>query len=140
MGKGQVQYGCTLTCAQYAAISLYLYAVSFRPVFSASNPTTREGEQLVVRLSAPILIQSSAPTFTGRIEVDITAEDLPANDPHLWATLGKPSISFCKIIVKHLVCQRNSECNHSSIPINGGTVVQTLIGYSVSNVTSGHQL
>ena len=43
----------------------------------------------MVSLSAPILTQSFAPNFSGRIEVDITAEDLPAGDPHLRATNGQ---------------------------------------------------
>ena len=42
----------------------------------------------MVRLSAPILTRSFAPAFTGRIEVDITAEDLPAGDTRLKATFG----------------------------------------------------
>ena len=58
------------------------------PIFFVNEPTTREGEQLVVRLSAPILTQSFVPPFNGRIEVNITAEDLPAGDTHLRATLG----------------------------------------------------
>ena len=45
----------------------------------------------MVSLSAPILTQSFAPTFTGRIEVDITAEDLPADDDRQQATFGKYS-------------------------------------------------
>ena len=43
----------------------------------------------MVRLSAPILTQSFAPDFTGRIVVDIRVEDLPAGDPRQQATLGK---------------------------------------------------
>ena len=70
-----------------------LHLLSFKhavgPIFSISDPTTREGEQLVVRLSAPILTRSFALAFTGKIEVDITAEDLPAEDTRLRATLGK---------------------------------------------------
>ena len=42
----------------------------------------------MVRLSAPILTWSFAPAFSGRIEVDIIAEDLPAGDPRQQATLG----------------------------------------------------
>ena len=78
-------------------IFLYLHSslppppnkITVGPIFSISDPTIREGEQLVVRLSAPILTRSFAPLFTGRIEVDITAEDLPAGDSRLRATLGK---------------------------------------------------
>ena len=50
----------------------------------------------MVRLSAPILTQSSVPAFTGRIEVDITAEDLPAGDTRLRATLGKHCLILCE--------------------------------------------
>ena len=63
-------------------------------MFSITGPTIREGEQLVVRLSAPILTQSFAPAFTGRIEVDITAEDLPAGDTRLRATLDKHCLTY----------------------------------------------
>ena len=42
----------------------------------------------MVHLSAPILTQSFAPTFTGRIEVDIITEDLPAGDSRQQATFG----------------------------------------------------
>ena len=43
----------------------------------------------MVHLSAPILTRSFVPAFTGSIEVDITVEDLPADDPRLRATFGK---------------------------------------------------
>ena len=48
----------------------------------------------MVRLSAPILTRPQIPAFTGSIEVDITAEDLP------W-----PSAEFgkCHPSVVHLV-------------------------------------
>ena len=82
---------------QSIAISLSYNAVSFGPVFSVSSPITREGDQLLVHLSAPILTQSFVPAFNGRIEVDITAEDLPAGDPNLWATFGEYSHNFCEI-------------------------------------------
>ena len=60
------------------------------PDFSISTTAISETEpQLVVRLSAPILTRSFVPAFTGRIEVDITAEDLPAGDTRLRATYGK---------------------------------------------------
>ena len=74
--------------------SLLLSTVIVCPMFSISNPTAREGAQLVVRLSAPILTQSFVPTFTGEIEVDITAEDLPAEDTRLRATLGKHCLTY----------------------------------------------
>ena len=35
----------------------------------------------MVRLSAPILTRPQISAFTGSIEVDITAEDLPSGDP-----------------------------------------------------------
>ena len=64
-------------------------------MFSISDPTAREGSQLVVRLSAPLLAGSFAPAFTGSIDVDITAEDLPAEDTRLRATLGKHHLTYC---------------------------------------------
>ena len=63
-------------------------------MFSISDPTVREGAQLVVRLSAPILTRSFAPAFTGRIEAYITAEDLPAGDTRPRATLGKHGLTY----------------------------------------------
>ena len=54
----------------------------------------------MVRLSAPILSQSFAPSFTGRIEVDITTEDLPAGGGQQQAILGKPSLNVC--IIGHI--------------------------------------
>ena len=43
----------------------------------------------MVRLSAPILTRPQTPAFTGSIEVDITAEDLPSGDPRQNALFGK---------------------------------------------------
>ena len=48
--------------------------------FHLSKYQTTEGETLVVRLSAPILTRPQIPPFTGSIEVDITAEDLPGGN------------------------------------------------------------
>ena len=50
----------------------------------------------MVRLSAPILTRSFAPAFTGRIEAYITAEDLPAGDTRLRATLGNYCLILCR--------------------------------------------
>ena len=47
--------------------------------FYLSRYDGAEGEQAVVHMSAPILTHIS--TFTGNIEVCITAEDLPNDDP-----------------------------------------------------------
>ena len=43
----------------------------------------------MVRLSARILTRPLIPAFTGRIEVDITAEDLPSGDYRQNAEFGK---------------------------------------------------
>ena len=43
----------------------------------------------MVRLSARILTSPQVPPFTGSIEVDITAEDLPSGDPRQSALFGK---------------------------------------------------
>ena len=43
----------------------------------------------MVRLSAPILTGHQIPAFTGSIEVNITAEDLPSGDPRHNALFGK---------------------------------------------------
>ena len=49
----------------------------------------------MVRLSAPILSSPPVPPFSGRIEVDITAEDLPGGN----AELGKFLCCVCTIIM-----------------------------------------
>ena len=43
----------------------------------------------MVRLSAPILTRRHTPAFTGSIEVDVTAEDLPTSDIRQTAEFGK---------------------------------------------------
>ena len=52
----------------------------------------------MIHLSAPILTRSQIPAFTGRIEVDITAEDLASGDPRQHAKLGK-----CHLFVMHQI-------------------------------------
>ena len=52
----------------------------------------------MVRLSAPILTRHQTPSFTGSIEVDITAKDLPSGDPRQHAKLGK-----CHLFVMHQI-------------------------------------
>ena len=58
----------------------------------------------MVRLSAPILTR--VPAFTGSIEVDITAEDLPSGDPRQNALFGMcyPSI------VHQIIIMYSSNC------------------------------
>ena len=68
------------------------------PEFHLSHCQATEGETLVVYLSAPILTRPQTPTFTGSIEVDITAEDLPSGDPRQRAEFGK-----CHFSVMHLI-------------------------------------
>ena len=58
------------------------------PEFHLSQYAAFEGESLVVRLSAPILTRAQTPAFTGRIDVDITAEDLPSGDTQQNALFG----------------------------------------------------
>ena len=58
----------------------------------------------MVRLSAPILTRSGIPSFTGSIEVDIAAEDLPSGDTRLSAHFGKHHLS----IVHLLYCTNKS--------------------------------
>ena len=64
------------------------------PEFHLSKYRTLEGETEVVRLSARILTRPQTPAFNGSIEVDITAEDLPSDDPRQNAEFGKcyPSV------------------------------------------------
>ena len=49
----------------------------------------------MVRLSAPILTRPQVPAFTGSIEVDITAEDLPSDDSQQNALFGKCHPFMC---------------------------------------------
>ena len=58
------------------------------PEFHLSQYRATEGETLLVRLSAPILTRTFIPAFTGSIEVDITAEDLPSGDTQRNALFG----------------------------------------------------
>ena len=67
-----------------------------------SQYQTTEGETEVVRLSVPILTRHQIPAFTGTIEVDITAEDLPSGDPrqnyiqtHYYIVCPVDVIPFC---------------------------------------------
>ena len=43
----------------------------------------------MIHLSAPFLTRPQIPAFTGSIEVDITAEDLPSGDRRENAEFGK---------------------------------------------------
>ena len=52
----------------------------------------------MVRLSAPILTRHRTPAFTGSIEVDITAEDLPGDDTRQNAEFGKHHINNCAVL------------------------------------------
>ena len=71
------------------------------PDFSVSAPSAGEGQpQLVVRLSAPLLTQSFVPEFTGRIEVDVAAED--NNDGRRSATFGKHCLTIKLLVNKVL--------------------------------------
>ena len=58
----------------------------------------------MVRLSAPILTMHRTPSFTGSIEVDITAEDLPTGDTRQTAELGKHNLSIVHLSVQYLIC------------------------------------
>ena len=82
----------------------------------------------MVRLSAPILTRSFAPAFTGRIEVDITAEDLPAGDTRLQATLGKHCLMLCETHVQHILTVKpairfGDLRNYSSLTLSFSTVL-----------------
>ena len=71
----------------------------------------------MVRLSAPILTRPQIPAFTGSIEVDITAEDLPRPN----ALFGKcyPSVVhplnvclvsyclFCFVLLSNIIYRQN---------------------------------
>ena len=43
----------------------------------------------MIHLSTPILTRPQTPAFTGSIEVDVTAEDLPSSDTRQNAEFGK---------------------------------------------------
>ena len=52
----------------------------------------------MVRLSAPILTRPFVPAFTGSIEVDVTAEDLPTGDTRQAAVFGKRYLSIVHLL------------------------------------------
>ena len=52
----------------------------------------------MVHLSAPILTRPQTPSFTGSIEVDVTAEDLPTGDTRQTAELGKHYLSIVHLL------------------------------------------
>ena len=58
------------------------------PEFHLSQYRATEGETRLVRLSAPILTRPQIPAFIGRIDVDITADDLPSGDTQRNALFG----------------------------------------------------
>ena len=99
------------------------------PEFHLSQYQATEGETEVVRLSAPILTRHQIPAFTGSIQVDITAEDLPSGDPLQNAMIGKchpfmcthyynlcpvDVIPFCIVICPLYLCNRRSYKTESS--------------------------
>ena len=55
----------------------------------------------MVRLSAPILTRPQTPAFTGSIEVNITAEDLPDSETRRNAQFGKHYLTIC---IAELIC------------------------------------
>ena len=67
----------------------------YKSIELSQYQTTTEVETLVVRLSAPILTIPQIPAFTGSIEVDITAEDLPSGDSRQNALFGKCPPFIC---------------------------------------------
>ena len=72
--------------------------IAVAPVFHLSQYDTLEGRQQVVRLSAPILTRPQTPPFTGSIEVDVTAEDLPTGDTRQNAEFGKHFLSIVHLL------------------------------------------
>ena len=58
----------------------------------------------MVRLSAPILTRSGFPSFTGSIEVNVTAQDLPTGDTRQTAEFGEHYLSIVQIYVPYLIC------------------------------------
>ena len=61
----------------------------------------------MVRLSAPILTRPFVPSFTGSIEIDVTAEDLPTGDTRQTAEFGKHNLSIVHLLyinVQYLIC------------------------------------
>ena len=52
----------------------------------------------MVRLSTPILNRLHTPAFTGSIEMDIAAEDLPSGDTRQSAHFGKRYLSIVHLL------------------------------------------
>ena len=58
----------------------------------------------MVGLSLSILSRPQVPSFTGSIEIDVTAEDLPTSDTRQTAEFGEHYLSIVQIYVKYLIC------------------------------------
>ena len=80
---------------------LPFHNIAVAPVFHLSQYDTLEGGRQVVRLSAPILTRPFVPAFTGSIEVDIAAEDLPSDDTRQSAHFGKSYHSIDALLYKN---------------------------------------
>ena len=52
----------------------------------------------MVRLSLPMLTRPATTAFTGSIEVDVTAEDLPTGDTRQTAEFGKYCLSIVHLL------------------------------------------
>ena len=52
----------------------------------------------MVRLSETILTRPQTPAFTGSIEVDVIAEDLPTGDIRQTAEFGKHNLSIVHLL------------------------------------------
>ena len=70
------------------------HAVDVSADFAARQYESEEGEQLSISLSVTYLT-SYIPDFTGSIEVEIIAEDLPSGDTRQNALFGKHLYLLC---------------------------------------------
>ena len=72
---------------------------------------------MVVRLTAPILSTAIAPAFTGSIEADIIAENLPEGDTRQNADFGKHCLFVLHLCTcYHITPRLRCSCSSESCP------------------------
>lgn len=79
------------------------HAVDISADFAARQYESEEGGQLLISLSVTYLT-SNIPDFSGSIEVDIIAEDLPSGDTRQSASFGMHLSLFCISYCTYVYC------------------------------------
>ena len=74
---------------------------------------------MVVRLTAPILSTAIAPAFTGSIEADVIAENLPEGDTGQNADFGKHCLSNVHLCTcYHITPRLRCSCSQSLVQLH----------------------